>query len=97
MAEVMTSVDVRRELLLELELKTDGRIPASVCNSGVSTGEHDISRMFDPFFTPKASGMRVSISRSIIVAHNEHITAALDDAGSLTLQFELPGRQRAQR
>jgi PAS domain S-box-containing protein len=96
-AEAMRSVDFRKVLVLKSNLKTDASILASVCDYGVGIGEYEMSRMFDPLFTTKASGMGVglSICRSIVEAHNGSIMAVRNDAGGLTVQFELPAESSA--
>jgi signal transduction histidine kinase len=51
-----------------------------------------MNRIFEAFFTtkPKGMGLGLSISRSIIEAHQGRIWADLNDGPGMTVQFSLP-------
>ncbi|AXC14535.1 Circadian input kinase A [Acidisarcina polymorpha] len=74
----------RRELGLEVAVK----------DYGTGLDPQHLERIFDTFFTTKASGMGMglSISRSIIEAHNGRLWASRDPAThGATFHFSLPG------
>jgi PAS domain S-box-containing protein len=56
------------------------------------SGVEDVERIFEPFFTTKESGMGMglAISRSIIEAHDGHLSATKNEPRGTTLTFTLP-------
>lgn len=50
------------------------------------------SRVFEPFFTTKANGlvMGLTISRAIVEAHDDRLSAKRNANGAMTFSFVLP-------
>jgi PAS domain S-box-containing protein len=85
-------VDGSRELtVISRKSGADG-VRIAVRDSGVGATPEDLDRMFNAFFTTKPAGigMGLSISRSIIEAHEGRIWAELNEGPGLTVQFSLP-------
>jgi C4-dicarboxylate-specific signal transduction histidine kinase len=82
-----------REILVRSRRNETEEIEVSVTDHGRGAAEENLERLFEPFFTTKAEGMGMglSISRSIIEAHDGRLWAepAADDRG-LTFRFTLP-------
>ena len=70
----------------------NGCVTVSVSDTGPGIPQALLGRIFDPFFTTKAEGMGVglSISRSIVEAHNGGISAENDPEGGAAMRFWLP-------
>lgn len=70
-------------------------IEVSVSDRGTGVGPDEMPRLFEPFFTSKATGMGMGlpISRTIVEAHGGRIWAENNDAGGATFSFVLPQRQ----
>ena len=64
----------------------------SVCDTGKGFSRADGSRIFDPFYTTKPTGMGVglAISRSIIKSHGGALWAASNAQGGATFSFTIP-------
>jgi PAS domain S-box-containing protein len=64
----------------------------SVTDSGTGIGKCDVDRLFEPFYTTKADGlgMGLSISRTIVKAHQGTIGAENNPKGGATFYFTLP-------
>jgi len=63
-----------------------------VRDSGVGVDPAQIDKLFQPFFTTKSKGlgMGLSISRSIIEAHNGSLTMSSDGKTGTTVRITLP-------
>ena len=70
----------------------NGCVTVSVLDTGPGIPQALLGRIFDPFFTTKAEGMGVglSISRSIVEAHDGGISAENDPQGGAAMRFWLP-------
>jgi signal transduction histidine kinase len=70
----------------------------SVRDSGIGIEPENMSRLFNAFFTTRATGMGMglSIGRSIIESYGGRIWASNNDGGGTTFQFALPVRACAQ-
>jgi PAS domain S-box-containing protein len=82
-----------RELLVRTSLSGRQEVHVAVQDSGVGLPEQDLQTIFEPFYTTKSQGMGVglSISRSIIQAHNGRLWAERNkDASGITVHFTLP-------
>ena len=91
--EAMSGVQGRtRELLIETRARTAGNVQLSVRDTGVGFGTSDPEKLFEVFHTTKKEGMGMglSISRSIVEAHDGKLRAAANDGPGATFWFELP-------
>jgi C4-dicarboxylate-specific signal transduction histidine kinase len=82
-----------RELVIRTVLSDRGELHVTVQDSGIGLPEEDLQTIFEPFYTTKSQGMGVglSISRSIIQAHNGRLWAERNkDVPGITVHFTLP-------
>ena len=84
--------DRPRILTLRSQLDDKGNIVVSVADSGVGLDPTNHERIFETFFTTKATGMGMglAISRSIIEAHYGRLWAEAGNTGGATFTFALP-------
>jgi PAS domain S-box-containing protein len=90
--EAMGSTEAgARELLISTEQDHRGVVVA-VRDSGPGLDPSHLERVFDAFYTTKASGMGMglSICRSIIEAHGGRLWAEANEPRGATFQFALP-------
>jgi two-component system CheB/CheR fusion protein len=90
--EAMSATDGRaRELFISARQSPDG-VLVSIRDSGVGVDPANLDKIYDAFFTTKATGvgMGLSISRSIVQAHGGQIWASHNEGPGLTVQFNLP-------
>jgi PAS domain S-box-containing protein len=95
--EAMQSVTDRpRELVIQSRQDGTQQVFVSVTDCGVGISAKDADRLFDAFFTTKASGMGVglSICRSIIEAHNGRLWVTANVPHGTTFQFTIRSRPR---
>jgi C4-dicarboxylate-specific signal transduction histidine kinase len=95
--EAMQSVTDRpRELLIRSLQDETQQVLVSVTDCGVGISAENVDRLFNAFFTTKASGMGMglSICRSIIEAHAGRLWATANIPHGATFQFTIP-RQAA--
>ena len=98
-AEAMGSVEEgARELLISTEQDPAGVVVA-VRDSGPGIDPAHLDRVFDAFYTTKASGtgMGLSICRSIIHAHGGKLWAEANEPRGAVFQFTLPGTDGSSR
>ncbi|MGH8525114.1 MAG: sensor histidine kinase, partial [Gammaproteobacteria bacterium] len=91
--EAMSSVDERtRELVITTRNVDADQVQVSVEDSGVGLDPNAISKIFDPFYTtkPTGMGMGLSISRSIVQNHGGRLWATANDSKGTTFHFSLP-------
>jgi len=91
--QAMSGVSERsRELLISTEREASGGVLVTVQDSGPGLSAESLDRLFDAFYTTKATGMGIglSICRSIVEAHGGQIWASRDVGRGATLQFTLP-------
>ncbi|HXG64422.1 MAG TPA: ATP-binding protein [Blastocatellia bacterium] len=89
--EAMSSVTDRpKNLLVRTQKDESGRVMVSVQDSGPGIDPQNLDRLFDAFYTTKAEGMGLSISRSIIEAHGGRLWAEAVSGRGATFQFILP-------
>jgi signal transduction histidine kinase len=84
-----------RDLLISTaEDQSDGVLVA-VRDSGPGLNPESLERLFDPFYTTKASGigMGLSICRSIVEAHGGRLWAAPNLPQGASFHFSLPGHR----
>ena len=81
----------RREILLSTALATDGFIEVNVADTGPEISEELAEQLFQPFITTKSCGMGVglSISRTIIEAHDGLIWMEPNPGGGAIFRFTL--------
>jgi C4-dicarboxylate-specific signal transduction histidine kinase len=85
-----------REVVIHTSLSNREEVHVAVRDSGVGLSEEDLQTIFEPFYTTKSHGMGIglSISRSIIQAHNGRLWAERNkDASGITVHFTLPVRE----
>jgi two-component system, LuxR family, sensor kinase FixL len=82
----------RRELVISIGPADGHMIAMSVADTGPGIGAEARARLFQPFFTTKRQGMGVglSISRTIIEAHDGEIRAEDNPGGGAVFRFTLP-------
>ena len=73
-------------------LINDKSVGIMICNKSEGIDEEKIQKMFDPFFTTKKQGMGMglTISRTIIEAHNGQIKVSSDKKKGTCFQIILP-------
>ncbi|HXY53011.1 MAG TPA: PAS domain-containing protein [Terriglobales bacterium] len=91
-SEAMSTVDRPRELLIRTELEEGNRVRLSVKDVGVGFEPQVLDKLFDAFFTTKSDGMGIglSISRSIIDAHQGRLWATANSGPGATFSFSIP-------
>jgi PAS domain S-box-containing protein len=95
-AEAMSAVDEgARDLLISTEQGQANGVIVAVRDSGPGIDPERRERVFDAFYTTKASGvgMGLSICRSIIDAHGGRLWADANEPRGTAFQFTLPNAQ----
>jgi PAS domain S-box-containing protein len=88
--------DGPRELVIHTSRSDREEVQVAVQDSGIGLPEEELQTIFEPFYTTKSQGMGIglSISRSIIQAHNGRLWAHRNkDAPGITVHFTLPVRE----
>jgi C4-dicarboxylate-specific signal transduction histidine kinase len=91
--EAMAPVTDRpRTMIIRSQPHEAGEVLVAVQDSGIGIDSENAERLFNAFFTTKASGMGMglSISRSIIVAHGGNLFVSPNAEHGATFQFTLP-------
>jgi PAS domain S-box-containing protein len=91
--EAMSSIGERpRELVMTTRNIDADQVQITVEDSGIGLEPNTIERIFDPFYTTKASGMGMglSISRSILQAHGGRLWATAHEGPGTSFHFTLP-------
>ena len=92
-SDAMKTVDDRaRELLIRTEQDDSDWVRLSVKDAGVGFTSQAMDRLFEAFYTTKPDGMGIglSVSRSIIEAHQGRLWAAANDGPGATFSFAIP-------
>jgi PAS domain S-box-containing protein len=92
-ADAMSTIDDRpRELLIKTERDEANRVRLSVKDSGVGVTPQAADKIFESFYTTKTDGMGIglSVSRSIIEAHQGRLWATPNDGPGSTFSFTIP-------
>jgi PAS domain S-box-containing protein len=86
--------DRERELVIRSSQDETRRVHVSVTDCGVGISAEIANRLFNAFFTTKASGMGMglSICRSIVEAHEGRLSASRNEGSGATFQFVLPSQ-----
>jgi len=91
--EAMNAVDVGpRELTIRTAMNEPGAVLVTVRDSGPGIAPEHVERLFEPFYTTKASGMGMglSICRLIIDAHGGRLWAGANVPRGAIFQFTVP-------
>lgn len=91
-AMVPENNDPPRRVLLSAKVVEGDRVEVAVGDIGPGCDDETLARMFDPFYTTKATGMGMglAISRTIVEAHRGRMTAEANDTRGITVRFTLP-------
>lgn len=92
-ADAMSTVDDRpRELLIKTERRERNQVQVSVKDTGVGFTPQSADKLFEAFYTTKTDGMGIglSVSRSIIEAHQGRLWAIPNDGPGCTFSFAIP-------
>jgi len=80
-----------------IEIRTSeqgGRVRVEVEDTGPGVAPHDVSKLFQPFFTTKpvgeGTGLGLSVSYGIIQGHGGEIGYRPSETGGAVFYFELP-------
>jgi len=90
--ESMATTDGARALGVTSEIDASGGVMVSVRDTGTGVAPEDVDRIFTPLFTTKRDGMGMglSISRSIIEAHDGRLWSAPNAPCGSVFHFVLP-------
>jgi PAS domain S-box-containing protein len=96
--EATRGVDKYRRNVVISSGKNSNDVVVAVRDTGVGLDADSAERLFQPFYTTKASGMGMglSICRSIIEAHGGRVRAARNADAGATFQFTLPAQQASE-
>jgi signal transduction histidine kinase len=89
---MQTVTDRPRELVIRSRQDEAHHVLVCVTDCGVGISAENADRLFNPFFTTKASGMGMGLSvcRSIMEAHGGRLWATANRPHGATFQFILP-------
>jgi signal transduction histidine kinase len=96
--QAMSAADeAARELLISTEGIVGEGVRVGVRDTGPGLSPESLTRLFDPFYTTKASGvgLGLAICRSIVEAHGGRLWATACEPSGALFQFEIPARQGA--
>jgi two-component system sensor kinase FixL len=81
-----------RTLVIRTARDGEATVRVEVQDSGVGVDEADMDRIFHALYTTKAEGlgMGLTISRTIVEAHDGHLGAVNNAPGGATFHFTLP-------
>ena len=90
--DAMLDVAERRELSVRIGRVDDTAIELAVSDTGHGLSKAVADRVFDPFFSTKPSGlgMGLSISRTIVEAHQGRLSVSPNVDGGATFRMTLP-------
>jgi signal transduction histidine kinase len=91
-SDAMSCVEDRpRRLTIGTET-VGGDVRLTVQDSGIGFSPETADRLFESFYTTKEDGMGIglSVSRSIIQAHNGQLWATPNDGPGVTFAFSIP-------
>ncbi len=98
-AESMEDLPVSKRRLTIQATAGEYGVLVSVHDFGKGIDEADMKRLFEPFYTTKASGlgMGLPLSRSIVESHGGHIWATNHEDGGAVFFFDLPVHESSNR
>jgi PAS domain S-box-containing protein len=87
--------DRPRELMITTQNTAEDNVEVAVEDSGTGLDPSAATKIFDPFYTTKSSGMGMglSICRSIVQAHGGRLWASAKTGPGAAFHFTLPGSQ----
>ena len=90
--EAMSTVGERPRELLVRTRNIEDQVQVTVEDSGPGLDPNGMEKIFDPFYTTKASGMGMglSICRSIVQSHGGRLWATAKDGPGTMFHFALP-------
>lgn len=90
--DAVAEMETPRELFIGTEFKAPAELLIRVEDCGAGIDPQTAARIFDPFFTtkPHGVGLGLSISRSIVEAHDGHLWATPRVNGGTSFQFTIP-------
>ncbi|QCP52663.1 PAS domain S-box protein [Trinickia violacea] len=91
--DAMSAVDDGpRELTISTAMNEQDAVLVAVRDSGPGIAAENIERLFEPFYTTKATGLGIglSICRSIIEAHGGRLWASANEPRGAIFQFTVP-------
>jgi C4-dicarboxylate-specific signal transduction histidine kinase len=93
--DAMKEVQGTRELTIHSSIRQDERVLIVIRDTGTGIAPSYETTLFDPFVTtkPHGIGMGLSISRSIVEAHQGHLWATPTTPRGSIFLFELPLRR----
>jgi PAS domain S-box-containing protein len=82
----------QRQLVIRTKKQSNNLAEIVVCDNGSGIGSDNSGKIFDSFFTTKESGLGIglSISRSIVEAHQGRLLAKSNEREGATFTVELP-------
>jgi signal transduction histidine kinase len=82
----------QRKIIVRTPMADGRAVKAFVTDFGTGIDEHQIDRLFEPFYTtkPEGLGMGLSISQTIVKAHGGTMEASNNREGGATFAFTLP-------
>ncbi len=85
----------QRKIIVRTAMADRRTVKTFVTDFGIGIDEHNIDRLFEPFYTtkPEGLGMGLSISQTIIKAHGGNMEAWNNREGGATFAFTLPANQ----
>ncbi len=94
-AAMRNTASGQRKIIVRTAMPDSRTLKASVTDFGTGIDEHQIERLFEPFYTtkPEGLGMGLSISQTIIKAHGGTMEAWNNREGGATFAFTLPAHQ----
>ena len=98
-SDAMSAVEDRpRQLVIRTERDEGGQVRLMVQDTGIGLDPQAADRLFDAFYTTKGDGMGIglSISRSIIEAHQGRLWATGNDGPGATFSFSIPCKHESQ-
>jgi PAS domain S-box-containing protein len=91
--ESMKTIEERqRDLIITTQKNKADQLRVAIKDSGIGLDRQIAEKIFDPFYTtkPEGMGMGLTISRSMIAAHDGSLWAVPNDGPGATFQFTLP-------
>ncbi len=84
--------DIRHEITVTLDFTEKTEILISVHDTGNGFDEDMLDQVFDPYFTtrPEGTGLGLSLSWRILMAHGAYITAGNDENHHGLVEITIP-------